>query len=84
MPIYEYECQKCKHGLEIMQRITDPVKKKCPKCKSEKVIIGDEFNRPYLCTILGLTENIPIKIHCANCGEALKWYPHTGKITERK
>lgn len=32
MPIYEYECQKCKSHLERMQKISDKPLKKCPKC----------------------------------------------------
>ena len=32
MPIYEYQCQSCSHQFEIMQKISDPVLKKCPEC----------------------------------------------------
>lgn len=32
MPIYEYECQKCKTPLEVMQKITDKPLAKCRKC----------------------------------------------------
>ena len=32
MPFYEYECQKCGHPLEAMQKISDPPLKKCPDC----------------------------------------------------
>ena len=37
MPIYEYECDKCGHGFEREQRISDPPVKTCPKCKGRKV-----------------------------------------------
>jgi len=37
MPIYEYECDKCGHGFEREQRMTDPPVKTCPKCRSRKV-----------------------------------------------
>jgi putative FmdB family regulatory protein len=33
VPLYEYECQKCHHRFEEIQRLGDPPIKKCPKCK---------------------------------------------------
>lgn len=33
MPTYEYECGKCGETLEIFQKITDPPRKRCPKCR---------------------------------------------------
>lgn len=35
MPYYEYQCQKCKKELEVLQKITEPPLKKCPKCKGK-------------------------------------------------
>ena len=32
MPLYEYECKKCKHRFERIQKFSDPPAKKCPKC----------------------------------------------------
>lgn len=32
MPLYEYECKKCKHRFERIQKFSDPHIKKCPKC----------------------------------------------------
>ena len=32
MPIYEYECRKCKAHVEILQKITDKPLVKCRKC----------------------------------------------------
>jgi putative FmdB family regulatory protein len=32
MPIYEYECRKCKAHVEVMQKISDKPLSKCPKC----------------------------------------------------
>ena len=32
MPIYEYECRKCKKHHEIMQKITEQPASKCPDC----------------------------------------------------
>ncbi|TWT76621.1 Zinc ribbon domain protein [Planctomycetes bacterium CA13] len=37
MPTYDYECDACEHTLEIFQGINDPIKKKCPKCKKNKL-----------------------------------------------
>ena len=33
MPIYEYECKKCGHRFEVIQKISDGPVKKCEKCK---------------------------------------------------
>src|ERR1700744_301076 len=32
MPFYEYQCNNCGHTLEAMQKVSDPVLKKCPSC----------------------------------------------------
>lgn len=32
MPIYEYQCKKCGHKFERIQRFSDPLVKKCPEC----------------------------------------------------
>jgi putative FmdB family regulatory protein len=32
MPLYEYECRKCKAHIEILQKITDKPLSKCRKC----------------------------------------------------
>ncbi len=32
MPTYEYECLKCGHRFEAFQKMSDPPKKRCPKC----------------------------------------------------
>ncbi len=34
MPLYEYECGKCGHRFEVIQKFSDPPKRKCPVCKS--------------------------------------------------
>ena len=46
MPIYEYGiadgvkgCEYCTAGFEILQKISDPVLKECPKCKSPVIKI---------------------------------------------
>ena len=40
MPIYEFECKKCKSHIEVFQKVTDKSPTKCSKCggKLEKVI----------------------------------------------
>jgi putative FmdB family regulatory protein len=32
MPIYEYECQKCKTRSEVYQKVNDKAPTKCQKC----------------------------------------------------
>jgi putative FmdB family regulatory protein len=34
MPLYEYECKKCHHRVERIQKFSDPHLKKCPDCGS--------------------------------------------------
>ena len=40
MPLYEYQCKKCHHRFEKIQKFSDPHVKKCPKCRGpiEQVI----------------------------------------------
>src|ERR1051325_6786406 len=40
MPIYEYECRKCKAHTEAFQKVSDKPLTKCPKCggRLEKLI----------------------------------------------
>ena len=32
MPLYEYECKKCGHRFEKIQKFSDKMVKKCPQC----------------------------------------------------
>ena len=32
MPLYEYQCQKCKHRFERIQKFSDQPIRKCPEC----------------------------------------------------
>lgn len=32
MPLYEYECKKCHHRFEKIQKFSDRHTKKCPRC----------------------------------------------------
>lgn len=32
MPIYEYQCLKCSHQFETIQKVSDPVLVDCPAC----------------------------------------------------
>ncbi|HTY45802.1 MAG TPA: FmdB family zinc ribbon protein [Patescibacteria group bacterium] len=41
MPTYEYECMKCGRTFELLQKMSDPPVKKCPKCSGKvKRLIG--------------------------------------------
>ena len=45
MPIYEYQCAKCRKVHEIWQKITEPNATKCPACggKIERLISASGF-----------------------------------------
>ncbi|MFN7975462.1 MAG: FmdB family zinc ribbon protein [Acidobacteriota bacterium] len=45
MPIYEYRCKKNGHQFELIQKLSDPPPKKCPRCgsKVEKLISAGAF-----------------------------------------
>jgi putative FmdB family regulatory protein len=45
MPIYEFECRKCKAHLEVFQKMNDKPPVKCSKCggKLEKLISASAF-----------------------------------------
>ena len=32
MPLYEYQCKKCGHRFEKIQKFSDALVKKCPQC----------------------------------------------------
>jgi putative FmdB family regulatory protein len=32
MPIYEYQCEKCRHHLEALQKFSDKPLRECPEC----------------------------------------------------
>jgi len=37
LPLYEYLCRACGHRFEQIQRFSDPIVKRCPKCKKLKL-----------------------------------------------
>ena len=45
MPVYEYECSKCKKVHEVEQRMSDAPLKKCPDCSGsvQKLISLSSF-----------------------------------------
>ncbi len=45
MPIYEYECNRCKEVFEIFHKIDEDVKVACPKClgPAKKLISATNF-----------------------------------------
>lgn len=36
MPIYEFQCKKCGHVTELIQKLDDPAPATCPKCKAKR------------------------------------------------
>ena len=46
MPFYEYECVKCNHHAEVLQKISDPPITKCEICngKMKKLISQSTFH----------------------------------------
>jgi putative FmdB family regulatory protein len=46
MPVYEYECTKCGHQMELLQRIADPPVSRCDICsgKMRKLISHSTFH----------------------------------------
>ena len=32
MPIYEYQCRRCEHRFELIQKVSDKPRKRCPEC----------------------------------------------------
>ena len=45
MPIYEYQCKKCGHRFERMQKLSDPHPTDCPDCKA-KDSVGQLLSAP--------------------------------------
>jgi putative FmdB family regulatory protein len=45
MPIYEYECERCKEVFEIFHKIDEECKVACPKClgPAKKLISATNF-----------------------------------------
>lgn len=46
MPIYEYQCQACEAVHEALQKVSDPLLKKCPECgklKLKKLVSAPSF-----------------------------------------
>lgn len=46
MPIYEYQCEACEAVHEALQKISDPLLKKCPECgkpKLKKLVSAPSF-----------------------------------------
>jgi len=43
MPVYVYECQKCKHSYEEYKSFStmyEPLKQPCPQCREKKLKLG--------------------------------------------
>jgi putative FmdB family regulatory protein len=39
MPLYEYECKKCHHRFERIQKFSDPHVKSCPNCAGKVELV---------------------------------------------
>ena len=37
MPLYEFQCPRCGHRFERIQKFSDPDPKKCPECGAGKI-----------------------------------------------
>lgn len=37
MPFYEYRCAACGHEFEELQKVSDPVLKRCPECNKNRL-----------------------------------------------
>lgn len=35
MPTYDYVCTKCGHAFELVQKMSDPPKSRCPECRGK-------------------------------------------------
>jgi len=35
MPLYEYECARCEHRFELLQKVSDEPRKRCPECRGK-------------------------------------------------
>jgi putative FmdB family regulatory protein len=46
MPLYEYECEKCGHQTEVLQKFSDPPVAECDQChsKMKKLISHSSFH----------------------------------------
>ena len=38
MPLYEYECEACKHRFEVIQKYSDPAPPACARCGKGPVL----------------------------------------------
>jgi len=46
MPLYQYQCKKCKELIEVLQKFSDKPLTRCEKCNSdtlEKIISSTSF-----------------------------------------
>jgi|TARA_R110002153_G_scaffold5546_8_gene25811 putative FmdB family regulatory protein len=37
MPTYSYKCNKCKHGFEVLQKMSEDPLVNCPECKEDEL-----------------------------------------------
>ena len=39
MQMYEYQCKKCEHAFEAIQKLDEKPLRKCPKCESKNSLV---------------------------------------------
>ncbi|HCG73338.1 MAG TPA: FmdB family transcriptional regulator, partial [Nitrospina sp.] len=44
MPIYEYQCEKCKEVVEILQKVNDDSATECEKCGGKLDKLFNQMN----------------------------------------
>lgn len=47
MPIFEYQCQACGHGFDVLQKVGEGPLRKCPECgklKLKKLLSAPSFH----------------------------------------
>ena len=42
MPVYEYQCEKCKEVVEVLQKVSDEPLTECEKCGGWGEVEDDE------------------------------------------
>ena len=48
MPVYEYQCEKCKDVVEVLQKVNDEALEVCEKCGGK---LSKQFNQMNFLTV---------------------------------
>ena len=71
MPIYEYECGKCKKRFEHLAKSARDLPSRCPACGGEKI------EKIFSAFSVGAMQQTPSPSACASCPSA--GCPHRGR-----